>query len=181
MATQAPTNAIKDEFEDNLQMEILNTLNENQVVMTTSTVAAIILEDRSSSFNEEVLLKKAVWLYHEIDARHGHQFIKQAPKAEAIRTALQQLSPFLEQKKGMFEPYVRAQKDYKNILMLSYYRNGLSHIFVNEAFIALTLLALGETVCMEEGVTLTRVQNHAYFIADLLSNEFVVKQKLNSE
>mmetsp|Transcript_29850 Transcript_29850/g.29010 ORF Transcript_29850/g.29010 Transcript_29850/m.29010 type:complete len:116 (-) Transcript_29850:548-895(-) len=90
-------------------------------------------------------------------------------------------APSSSKKKGMFEPYVRAQKDYKNILMLSYYRNGLSHIFVNEAFIALTLLALGETVCMEEGVTLTRVQNHAYFIADLLSNEFVVKQKLNSE
>mmetsp|Transcript_23364 Transcript_23364/g.17792 ORF Transcript_23364/g.17792 Transcript_23364/m.17792 type:complete len:213 (+) Transcript_23364:116-754(+) len=79
----------------------------------------------------------------------------------------------------MFEPHVKAQNDYKNVLMLSYYRNNLCHLFVNEAFIAASLLAFGEQSCQEEGVYVHRVRDHASFCADLFREEFVVREKLS--
>lgn len=38
--------------------------------------------------------------------------------------------------------------------MLSYYRNNLVHLFINEAYIACSLVAFGESISREEGVPL---------------------------
>jgi glycerol-3-phosphate O-acyltransferase len=44
------------------------------------------------------------------------------------------------------DPLVYSKHDYKNILMLSYYRNNLAHVFINEAYIACTLVGFGEII-----------------------------------
>lgn len=41
---------------------------------------------------------------------------------------------------------IKAKGDYKNILMLAYYRNNLSHIFINESFIACAIESFGENI-----------------------------------
>jgi glycerol-3-phosphate O-acyltransferase len=61
------------------------------------------------------------------------------PSVAIIKQAIKHLSGLLEKKKDVFEASIQAKKDYKNILMLSYYRNSLAHIFLNEAFIACSL------------------------------------------
>ena len=66
-----------------------------------------------------------------------------------LRTTLKLLSGFLEKKKDVFELQIKAQKAYKNVMMLSYYRNNLVHIFLAEAYIACSLLGFGENISEE--------------------------------
>jgi len=46
------------------------------------------------------------------------------------------LNETVGKKKDIFQPRVIPKVDYKNILLLAYYRNNLIHLFINEAFIA---------------------------------------------
>ena len=57
-----------------------------------------------------------------------------------IQTALKSLAGFVDKKRHIFEPAVTAIKDYKNLLMLTYYKNLLIHLFLNEALIAISIL-----------------------------------------
>ena len=57
-----------------------------------------------------------------------------------ITTSLKYLNDFLESKREIYEPLISANKGEKSILMLAYYRNNLTHVFINEAEIACALL-----------------------------------------
>jgi glycerol-3-phosphate O-acyltransferase len=57
-----------------------------------------------------------------------------------INKGLAYLKDFIESKREIFEPLVSAKKGEKSILMLAYYRNNLTHVFINEAEIACSLL-----------------------------------------
>lgn len=46
----------------------------------------------------------------------------------------------MESKREIYEPLISAKKGEKSILMLAYYRNNLTHVFINEAEIACSLL-----------------------------------------
>jgi len=61
------------------------------------------------------------------------------PSITTVRQSLVYLRSFIERKKDIFEPSVTAKKDYKNILMLAYYRNNLVHLFLNETYVACAL------------------------------------------
>lgn len=84
-------------------------------------------------------------------------------------------------KKDVFSPQVKANKDYKNILMLAYYRNNLIHLFLNEAYIATSLLAFGEsTAASQQGVSLQRLWEQTDFLTSVLRDEFVVRDQIAS-
>ena len=44
---------MKQEFLEDLQKEMLYTLSDNLIIMSTSLVSSIILESRKTSFNED--------------------------------------------------------------------------------------------------------------------------------
>jgi glycerol-3-phosphate O-acyltransferase len=136
---------------------MLFTLSDNLIIMSTSLVSSIILESRKTSFNEDQLRKKVTWLYHEIQKRNGNLSNTMPPSILMLRTTLKLLSGFLEKKKDVFELQIKAQKGYKNVMMLSYYRNNLVHIFLAEAYIACSLLGFGESISEEQGIPLQRV------------------------
>ncbi len=71
--------------------------------------------------------------------------VNSKPSKASVRNALNFLKKFIDTKQDIFSPQVKASKDYKNYLMLAYYRNNLIHIFLNEAYIATSLLAFGES------------------------------------
>ncbi len=50
------------------------------------------------------------------------------------------MNDFLDSKREIYEPLISANKGEKSILMLAYYRNNLTHVFINEAEIACALL-----------------------------------------
>lgn len=65
-----------------------------------------------------------------------------SPSSAMISTALKYLERFVERKRDVFEPSVSAKKDYKNIVMLAYYRNNLVYLFIHDAEIACSILGL---------------------------------------
>jgi|JI10StandDraft_1071094.scaffolds.fasta_scaffold1217202_1 glycerol-3-phosphate O-acyltransferase len=83
---------------------------------------------------------QAIWLYKEIVARGGQTGLTSQPSMTTIQTSLKSLAGFVDKKRHIFEPAVTAIKDYKNLLMLTYYKNHLIHLFLNEALIAISIL-----------------------------------------
>jgi glycerol-3-phosphate O-acyltransferase len=57
-----------------------------------------------------------------------------------ITSCLSYLQDFLESKREIYEPLISTKTGEKSILMLAYYRNNLTHVFINEAEIACSLL-----------------------------------------
>jgi glycerol-3-phosphate O-acyltransferase len=77
-------------------------------------------------------------------------------------------------KKGVFEPRVTPNIDYKNILLLSYYRNNLIHLFIQEAFVSCSLFGFSAEEVWSTGVNRQVLWNKVLFISNLMRNEFVV-------
>jgi len=67
-----------------------------------------------------------------------------------ITASLGYLGKFIDQKKNVFEPSVSAKKDYKNIVMLSYYRNNLTHLFINDSEIACCIFGFASIIDLQK-------------------------------
>jgi len=64
------------------------------------------------------------------------------------------------------------------VLMLSYYRNNLVHVFINEAEVACALL--GFSIQKESGFPLDQVWKRVQFLKTLLNEEFVVRDTMKT-
>jgi glycerol-3-phosphate O-acyltransferase len=149
-----PSIELKRNFVQQLQKEILLTLSDNLIIMSTALASAIILLHRKVGIDEKSLHREVVWLYKEIEARGGLMCDNVCPSMFTFKTGLKYLSDLLEQRVDVSEFMVKPKRNYKNILMLSYYRNTLSHIFINESYIACSLAAFGESINGGQGVKL---------------------------
>ena len=58
----------------------------------------------------------------------------------------------------MLEFSISAKKNYNNIVMLSYYRNNLVHVFLNDSEISCTLLGMASIYDVEKGVPIDEVR-----------------------
>ena len=112
--------------------------------MTTSMIAAIILMSRKG-FMEPILISKVEWLIKEIVKRGSKVSVNEHSNASLlVRNALKLLEPnLLISKKNVFEMSISPSNEYKKILMLSYYRNGLVHVFCLEAICIIALFSFG--------------------------------------
>ncbi len=120
------------------------------MIMGTSIVSALLLMHRKVFIKEEVLLKQMQWLYSEIKARDGLISMTIKPTLSALRSALTFLKGLTEKKPvNSNDNTVKASKEFKDILMLAYYRNNLVHAFINESYIACALKAFGVSVSEE--------------------------------
>lgn len=63
-------------------------------------------------------------------------------------------------------------------MMLSYYRNNLTHVFINEAEIACTLLGMSSINDLSKGISIDDVWNKVHYLRDLLSEEFVLRKTM---
>lgn len=84
------------------------------------------------------------------------------------------LNETVSKKKDIFEPRVVPKVDYKNILLLSYYRNNLVHLFISEAIISCSLFGFGHHHAWISGVKREELWEKVLFISNLLRNEFVL-------
>ncbi len=116
-------------------------LTDNLVVMISSIVASVLLMHRKG-INQDALIQKTVWVYEQIKARNHELSLQAAPSSAIISSCLKYLEGFVDRKRDVFEPSVSAKKDYKNIIMLSYYRNNLIHVFINDAEVACSILGM---------------------------------------
>lgn len=112
--------------------------------MTTSMIAAIILMSRKGIM-EPILISKVEWLIKELIKRGSKVSVNEHSNASLlVRNALKLLGPtLLLTKKNVFEMSISPSNEFKNILMLSYYRNGLVHVFCLEAICVIALFSFG--------------------------------------
>lgn len=68
--------------------------------------------------------------------------------------------------------------DYQNVLLMSYYRNNLIHIFINESFITCSLYAFGEKCAHKEGVSREDLFVSSATLSALLKKEFLLEKTL---
>ena len=164
-----------------LGYEVVHRLNDNLVVMPTAMIASILLMHRRG-ISEDGLSEKAEWLMKQILLRGGkigsadenYSFV-------AIRGAIRHLEPYVEQKKDVFHLRIPSKVDYKNILMLSIYRNGLGHIFWNESIIACALSSFGHEIAWKEGVSVQRLWEEVSFLHGLVHREYQLREKITKE
>lgn len=161
-----------------LGYEIVYRLNENLVVMLTSVVASLFLVYRKG-ITEETLNEKVEWLLKQILARKGKiGTTDENFSVVAIKTAIGHLQHLVEHKKQVFSLKEYTKEDNKNVLMLSYYRNMLGHIFWNESIVACALASFGQEMALREGVTIERLWEEVSFLQSLVYREFQMRDKI---
>ena len=160
--------------------ELVYRLQENSSIMPTSLIAAVLLMHRRG-VSEDELISKVEWLRDEIKAR-GFKVggMDSGSGQTAVRNAINHLRQTLTYKKDMFEPTVSLHTDYKNILLLSYYRNALYHIFAVEALVACTLFSFGEKLAWGEGILKKRAIEESLFLSNLLESKFVLREPISN-
>jgi 1-acyl-sn-glycerol-3-phosphate acyltransferase len=140
-----PFNKIKDRkaIVDKLGNEVVYRLNENLVILPTSMVASLVLLYRKG-INVEALVNRIEWLKNQILQRGGRiGGIDENSSLKTINGAIEHLQHLLNQKKEVVTLQVAMKSEYKNVLMLAYYRNMLIHLFWNEALVACAISSFG--------------------------------------
>ena len=174
------TQESKDLVNYRIGYELVFRLQENSAVVPTALVAAILLMHRIG-VNENELITKVEWLRDEVKAR-GFRIggLETGAANLAVRNALTHLKQTLSHKKDLFEPSISLHIDYKSILLLSYYRNTLHHIFAIEALIACACFSFGEKLAWGDGIAKARVLEETMFLSNLLEAEFVLREKISN-
>lgn len=158
-----------------LGLEIAYNFQDLASIMPTALVSAVLLTHRHG-IGEEALVAEVGWLRQEIASKkYRVNGISQGPSATAVQQALAHINDSVVRKKDLFETKITIKNDFRSILMLSYYRNGLMHVFFKEAYCACALFAFGEKLAYAEGVPRDRLREEALFLSAFLRNEFVVR------
>lgn len=126
---------------------------------------------------EDNLITKVNWLNQRILERGGHTSFSNDLSGAMIatRSAMNLLEGILlKSKKNIFELELTSDTEYKNVLMLHYYRNGLIHVFILEAMVCLAITAFGPVVANKEGVAIERIWEETAFLFELLEREYVL-------
>jgi glycerol-3-phosphate O-acyltransferase len=97
-----------------------------------------------------------------------------------INKGLGYLKDFIDSKRDILEPFVSAKQGEKSILMLAYYRNNLTHVFINEAEIACTLLGFSNLKEASSGLSFDDAWKRTQFLKSLLNEEFVLRDTMKT-
>eukprot|EP01112_Ceratiomyxa_fruticulosa_P024233 TRINITY_DN976_c0_g1_i1.p1 TRINITY_DN976_c0_g1~~TRINITY_DN976_c0_g1_i1.p1 ORF type:complete len:638 (-),score=166.12 TRINITY_DN976_c0_g1_i1:107-1795(-) len=176
-----------------LAYKIVDDLNQHLIITTTAIVSTVLLTYRRG-INREELISKVDWLREEIISR-GALVAFDGPTSNMVDYALKLLSNLVTKRRNMYEPanslhgggqgQGNPNHNYRrNILVLSFYRNQLLHLFQWEGIFACVLAWFsgygGKRKKNTEskpdktlGVDEPRLFEEATFIAQLLSAEFV--------
>lgn len=83
------------------------------------------------------------------------------------------MSDFIEIKGNIVQPEYNEGKGPKSIMMLTYYRNNLVHVFINEAEIATSLISL--TNNQIRSTDFETLYQKSQFLKEILNEEFVLR------
>ena len=155
-----------------LRKTVMKTLSKASVIMPTSIVASLLLM-QSKGINEENLVARSSYLVSEL--------IKRKKKVGSIisnstgihvRNSCKLLGNAILHKKDMFTLSFTPKFDYKNILLLAFYRNSLMNALSIEAKGAISIFSFGYQIAYKEGVSFSRFEEEVIFINKLLKREF---------
>lgn len=163
--------ADKELIMDRLNNTLMDSLLKNTVIMSTAPLATVLLQYRKGITNES-LITHVEWVYKELDARNAIVSEDSQLNRGTVNTMIL-LEGFVSKNKDVFEPFVSPRVDYKNILILAYYKNTMTHIFLKEMIVAVSLLGFGKDTIKEVGVTKDRLWSQVQFLSDMIGNMFV--------
>lgn len=103
------------------------------------------------------------------------------PGVNTYNIGLFHLNEYLDKKRDVYSPKVQVGVDYKNLLMLYYYRNPLNHIFYLEGLIIASLFSFGQGEAWKKGVVQDELFERTCFLAELLKREEVIFNGINKE
>ena len=152
-------------------LEVLESLTKNTVIMSTAPLASVLLEFRKGIPHEN-MVRQIEYIYGELKARNALTS-ESSISSRGTTNTMQLLEEFVRKKRDVFEPFVSPRVDYKNILMLSYYRNSLIYKFSKEMFIAVSLLGFGRDTIKDIGVSKERIWNKVEYLTNMLDKIFV--------
>jgi len=171
----------RKELINELALDIIDIMHKKLVVMPTAVVASVILMHRKG-IKDDQLVSKVEWIAQELEKRGVKTATVNSKKpVMAVKMSLQHMEGLLKNNKDIFHPSVSVKADYKNVLMLSYYRNSLIFAFFNEALIACSLYAFGFDIAHKEGVLVDRVLEETLFLQKLIGHEIVLRNRLDKE
>lgn len=160
-----------------IKQRILHELNQKSVVMPTNIIASILLMYRKG-VTEELLVSRSEWVASELSKRNKKiGSVADNSNQIPVRSAIKLLDKIIMRKKDMFGLQVTPKRDYKNILLLSYYRNALLNTFADEGFLACALVAFGHHIAWKEGIDKKRLEEEYFFLSQILSREFIIERK----
>jgi len=127
-------------------------------------------------------VNRVEWLATELEkrgAKIGSMSFK-APQI-AVRNAISLMNDIIiKTKKNIFEVSVSPNLEYKNVLMLNYYKNGLMHTFLLEAITACALHSFGHQLAYKEGITIERLWEETEFLMRLFYKEYIIRETIQN-
>ena len=125
--------------------EIIRRMTHGIVIMSTAIVSSVLLMHRKGISQDELI--KTVNELVKYIFKKGYKVggVNQNSSAVAVRNAIGYLGSITTKtKKNIFQLTIRAGSQFQKILMLSYYRNTLTHAFLPEAFVGCAIIGFGE-------------------------------------
>nr|AZL94476.1 glyceronephosphate O-acyltransferase [Nephromyces sp. MMRI] len=120
----------------------------------TSLVSTILLLDINGIHIDDLLLQ-VHWLYNEVLRKEAH-FLYSSPmrtmeeSLTAVKEALSLLDKYvLMAAENVIKPKI-IYKDFKSVLLLSFYKNQLIQIFQQKAIVCLSLYAVSNSCCHQQ-------------------------------
>ena len=159
--------------------ELIFKLSENLVIMPPSICASVLLMHRKGITRDE-LVKQVEFVLNLLKQRNAITPAYWNSAKTWVKKGTYHLNETVGSKKDIIEPRVTPNVDYKNILLLSYYRNNLIHLFINEAFITWSLFGFGFETAWTIGVTIEQLWEKSNLIWRLQRNEFVLTNKFET-
>ena len=156
---------------NNLGLEIVYTFLRNVRIMPTNLVAGILLLQRKG-ISKDDLERKVRWLGQTLQQKGYALSTYGLPSVNTLKIGLNHLADYVDWKRDIVMPKVGG-KDFKNLMMLAYYRNPLNQIFFNEGIIIVSMFAFGEESVWKSGVDIDKMFEKACFLSNLLAMEEV--------
>mmetsp|Transcript_321 Transcript_321/g.286 ORF Transcript_321/g.286 Transcript_321/m.286 type:complete len:339 (+) Transcript_321:602-1618(+) len=169
-ATYLPDDA-RNDIVKSLTRTIHECNSKLSVIMSTAPLASVLLQHRKG-ISQENLVNELEYVYNELNARNA-VFAEKSTLTGDLSSSMTLLGEFVKKKRDVFEPMVSPKIDYKNILMLAYYKNSLVHIFLKEMIIGVSFLGFGKDTIKNTGVSKERVWEKVQFLSTMLDNIFV--------
>ena len=161
-----------------LGYKVLNNINAVTVIMPGALIGTVILTLRGRGVGRAELVRRVEWLRERIHAKGGRvaEFGNRSTEA-VVNRALGVLRDLIGEVKGLAEPTFFARDRFQ----LSFYRNGVIHLFVSETIISVALYTKikqggGPT---NQKISYEELWGQCEFLSQLLKTEFVFELARN--
>ncbi|KAJ3104187.1 hypothetical protein HDU97_009442 [Phlyctochytrium planicorne] len=156
-----------------LGYQVLSSINAVSVVMPTALVGTVILTLRGRGVGRDELIRKVNWLRKTVTLKGGNVADFGGKSTTwVVDRAIQVLRDLIGQRQDLLEPVYYPVKRFE----LSFYRNQVIHLFINEAILSTAMYATvkaGGPVHNQRIVITPNLENDVSFISQLLKSEFI--------